>query len=81
MKALILFIFCLTKMETLLGATNASGEGGGYGRLARPPVAAKNHQENQARKRGNSKISFPDWPTARKMGPMGRPCKESLTMA
>lgn len=78
MKALTLFIFCLTKMETLLSAMNASGEGESYGRQARPAVTAKGHQANQARKWGSSKISFPDWPKARKMGPMGR---QNLTMA
>lgn len=67
-KALILF--SVSQRWKLPSATDASGEGGSYGRLARPPVTAKGHQENQARKWGSSKISFPHWPKARTMGPM-----------
>lgn len=69
-KALILFIFCVTKMETLPHAVNASGEGEHYGRLARPPVTAKGHQGNQAKKWGSSKTRFLHRPKARTMGPM-----------
>lgn len=53
-------------METSPSAINASGEGGNFGRLVRPPVTAKGHQENLARKRGSSNTSFPDWPKPRK---------------
>lgn len=69
-KALMLFIFCLTKTETSPCAMNASGEGENYGRLARPPMTAKGHQENQATKWGSGKTRFPHWPKARAMGPM-----------
>lgn len=58
-KALMLFIFCLSKMETSPRAMNASGEGERFGRLARPPVRTTDHRENQTTKWGSSKTRSP----------------------